>query len=201
MRRLAAGAVAVALLLGVGACGSSDDAGSDDAASSTPGTGAPGTDPLATTTTRVAPTECADAQGLDGAGGAPTDIELPDVAPTDEVEVTVLEAGSGPKATDTSYVTVDYLGIACSTGAAFGSSWEQGAPITAALGDAQPTATAFSVIPGWTDGLVGQHEGALVQLDIPPALAYGAEGSPPVIDSNEPLTFVIRIEKVSEGAP
>ncbi|MEZ5140069.1 MAG: FKBP-type peptidyl-prolyl cis-trans isomerase [Acidimicrobiales bacterium] len=203
MRRFAAGVVALALLLGVAACGSSDgdDAGADDAASTAPATGAPGTDPLATTTTRVAPDECAEATGLDGAGGAPTDIDLPDVPPTDEVGVTVLEEGEGPEVTDASYVTVDYLGIACSTGVAFDSSWERGQPITAALGTAPSTATAFQVIPGWTDGLVGQREGALVQLDIPPALAYGEQGSPPVIDGNEPLTFVIRIEQVSDTAP
>lgn len=206
MRRTAALGLVVALGLALVACGSEgDDA---DAPTTTeaadPGTdvtGAPGTDPLATTTTRPAPTECADAQGLDGAGGAPTDVELPDVPPTDEVQVTVLEEGDGPEVTDASYVTVDYLGIACSSGRAFDSSFERGAPITAALGTATPTDTAFQVIPGWTEGLVGQRQGSLVQLDIPPALAYGEFGSPPVIEGNEPLTFVVAIREVSETAP
>lgn len=204
MRRLAPLALVLALVVGLAACGSSgseaDDA-SSDGGTSTAVTGAPGNDPLATTTTRPTPTECADATGLDGAGGAPTEVELPDVPPTDEVQVTVLEEGDGPEITESSYVTVDYLGISCSSGTAFDSSWTRGEPITAALGTATPTDTAFNVIPGWTEGLVGQTQGSLVQLDIPPALAYGEFGSPPVIDSNEPLTFVIDVLEVSDTPP
>jgi peptidylprolyl isomerase len=207
MRRTAALTIAAVLTLGVAACGSEADDAATNATEVDAGadvTGAPGTDPLATTTsaaTRPAPTECADAEPLDGANGAPTEVELPDVPPTDEVAVTVLAEGDGPEVTDASYVTVDYLGIGCTTGAVFDSSFDRGQPITAALGTAVPTDTAFQVIPGWTDGLVGQREGSLVQLDIPPALAYGELGSPPVIEANEPLTFVVAIREVSDTAP
>ena len=69
-----------------------------------------------------------------------------------------------------------------------------------ALQGAEPTATAFSVIPGWSEGLVGQRQGSLVQLDIPPALAYGPQGSGPIAP-NDPLTFVVDILEVSDTPP
>lgn len=198
-------ALALAALLAVAplaACsGSDDEAGTtttttavDETATSDPGL-APEATP--------APTACADAEPLEPGivDGKPESVELPDVPPTDQVEATVLREGDGPEVTDASYVTVHYVGVACSTGAAFDSSWDRGEPITAALGTATPTATAFQVIPGWTDGLVGQKEGTLVQVDIPPSLGYGEVGAGGAIGPNEPLTFVIDIVTVSEAPP
>src|SRR5690606_21352736 len=98
--------------------------------------------------------------------------------------------GEGPEVTESSYVTVDYVGISCVSGKQFDSSWDREDPITIAMPSATPTETAFSVIPGWNAGLLGQQQGALVQLDIPSELAYGAQGSPPDIAANDPLTFV-----------
>jgi len=160
-------------------------------------------DTTVATTVVDAPTACVDAQPLEPGvvDGKPETVELPDVPPTDAVETSVLRAGDGPEVTDSSYVTVHYVGIACSTGEAFDSSWDRGEPITAALGTATPTDTAFQVIEGWTLGLGGQSEGSLVQLDIPPAFGYGEMGSPPVINGNEPLTFVIELLTVSDTAP
>jgi FKBP-type peptidyl-prolyl cis-trans isomerase len=132
--------------------------------------------------------------------GKPTDIAVPDEPPS-EVEATVLEEGDGPEATSESYVTVDYVGVSCGTGQQFDSSWDREEPITVALADAEPTATAFSVIPGWTEGLEGQRQGSLVQIDIPYQDAYGAAGQPPSIGPSDPLTFVVRIVEVSDEAP
>ena len=115
--------------------------------------------------------------------------------------MTVLEEGDGPEITDTSYVTVDYLGVSCSTGEQFDSSWDRGQPISIAMPGTAPTATAFSVIDGWNQGLLGQRQGDLVQIDIPSDLAYGEMGSPPAIAPNDPLTFVVRVVEVSDSAP
>lgn len=146
--------------------------------------------------------ECAPLGDIPAGGdGKPTTVDLPTAKTTGEVETTVLEPGDGPEVTDASYVTVDYLGIACSTGKQFDSSWDRGEPITIAMPSAEPTATAFSVIPGWNQGLLGQQQGARVQLDIPSELAYGAQGSPPDIAANDPLTFVVEILEVSDTAP
>lgn len=192
--RFAAAALAATLLLA--ACGSDDD-------EAAPTTTAAADAPDASGVEVPADGTCADAQPLEPGiiEGKPESVELPDEAPVDEVGVTVLREGDGPEVTDASYVTVHYSGIGCFSGEEFDSSWNRGEPITAALGTAAPTATAFSVIPGWTEGLVGQQQGALVQIDIPSDLAYGPEGRPPTIGQNEPLTFVVDLVEVTEVPP
>jgi peptidylprolyl isomerase len=131
----------------------------------------------------------------------PTEVAVPTEPPTDEVKTTVLEEGDGREVTAKDYVTVDYLGVSCATGQQFDSSWDREEPIQVALAEAEPTATVGGVIPGWTEGLVGQKVGSLVQLDIPFEQAYGAAGSPPAIGPSDPLTFVVRIVEVSDEAP
>lgn len=150
-----------------------------------------------------APVYCNPATGIPEADGKPTtaDFTLPTEATEGEVEVTVLREGDGAEVTDVSYPTVHYLGIACSNGQQFDSSWDRGEPFQVALGTAEPTATVGSVIEGWTDGLVGQKAGSLVQLDIPAELAYGASGRPPQIGQNDPLTFVVEIIETTEETP
>lgn len=133
--------------------------------------------------------------------GKPTTVALPTEPPTGEVTTTVLTEGDGPEAAADSYVTVHYLGVSCATGMQFDSSWDRGETITAALTDAEPTATAFSVIEGWTQGMIGQRQGSTIQIDIPAELAYGTNGSPPAIGPNDPLTFVVEIVEVSSEAP
>jgi peptidylprolyl isomerase len=196
VQRRGVAALALAAVLVLGSCGDSDDG--DDA----------------TATKEVTSSTEADAGGAPDGGcveaqplpagvieGKPETVELPAAAPADAVVVTVLREGDGPEVTDASYATVHYAGISCFTGEQFDSSWDRGEPITAALGTAAPTATAFNVIPGWTEGLVGQQQGALVQIDIPSDLAYGAQGSPPVIAPDEPLTFVVELLEVSTTPP
>ncbi len=133
--------------------------------------------------------------------GKPTELKMPAKAPVDKVTSTVLAEGDGPKATKKSYLTVEYLGVSCASGQQFDSSWDSDAPITIAMADAEPTDTAFSVIPGWTEGLQGQKQGSTVQIDIPFVDGYGAAGKPPAIGTSDPLVFIVKILKVSEAAP
>ena len=133
--------------------------------------------------------------------GKPTEVKMPVDAPTDKVTTTVLAEGDGPEATKKSYLTVDYLGVSCASGQQFDSSWDTDDPITIAMADATPTDTAFSVIPGWTEGLQGQKQGSTVQIDIPFEDAYGAEGRPPAIGTSDPLVFIVKIIEVADEAP
>ena len=52
------------------------------------------------------------------------------------------------------------------------------------------------MIPGWDEGVAGMKVGGRRELVIPPDLAYGPQGSPPVIGPNETLIFVVDLVSV-----
>jgi peptidylprolyl isomerase len=100
-----------------------------------------------------------------------------------------LKEGTGAeiKAGDT--VTVNYIGVACSTGKIFDSSYSRGQPATFGLSE---------VIPGWQQGIPGMKIGGQRLLGIPSEMAYGTTGYPPSIAPDEALWFVV--EAVSTSA-
>ena len=98
--------------------------------------------------------------------------------------------GKGPAAKPGDTVTVNYVGVAFSTGEEFDNSWDRGQPIKVPLGGGR-------VIKGWDRGLVGMRAGGRRILSIPPELAYGRQGYPPAIAPNETLVFVIDMVKIT----
>jgi FKBP-type peptidyl-prolyl cis-trans isomerase len=52
------------------------------------------------------------------------------------------------------------------------------------------------VIKGWTEGVAMMTEGAKATLVCPPDLAYGAQGSPPVIQPGATLVFQVELIKI-----
>lgn len=99
-----------------------------------------------------------------------------------ELVVEDLKPGTGAEVTPGATVTANYIGVACSTGKIFDSSYSRGEPVPFSLNQ---------VIKGWTDGLPGMKVGGQRLLGIPADQAYGAEGRPPNIGPNEPLWFVV----------
>ena len=95
-----------------------------------------------------------------------------------------LRAGDGPVAQPGQTVQVQYVGVSFKTGKQFDASWDRGEPFAFQLGGGQ-------VIPGWDQGIPGMKVGGRRRLVIPPNLAYGPQGSPPVIGPNETLIFVV----------
>jgi peptidylprolyl isomerase len=117
------------------------------------------------------------------------EIPKPSGSPPTKLESEDIVEGKGKAAKDGDKVSVQYVGVAFSTGEEFDASWERGKPFDFTLG-------AGEVIPGWDQGVVGMKVGGRRQLTIPAELAYGAQGSPPAIGPNETLVFVIDLKKI-----
>jgi FKBP-type peptidyl-prolyl cis-trans isomerase FkpA len=109
-------------------------------------------------------------------------------APT-KLEIEDLSAGSGRVAATGDTVHVQYTGTLLN-GTKFDSSYDHGGePFKFTLGKGE-------VIKGWDEGVVGMKVGGKRRLRIPPELAYGAAGSPPVIPAQAALVFEVELVSV-----
>ena len=121
--------------------------------------------------------------------------KVPDFPTIDEAKLTktasglkyqMLTEGTGATPTTSSRVTVHYAGW-LTDGNMFDASYARGAPIDFGV---------TQVIKGWTEGLQLMKEGGKALLVIPPEIAYGPRGKPPVIPANSTLIFQVELIKV-----
>jgi peptidylprolyl isomerase len=153
-------------------------------------------DASTTTTSSTSSTSSTTAAPLKSAAGKPcvaTTGALPTGAPAVPVQtgppptklvIKDLKAGTGAVVTAGQNLTVDYIGVSCSTGAIFGSSYATGQPAPISLGQ---------VIPGWQQGIPGMKVGGERLLGVPAALGYGSGGRAPSIAPDEALWFVVHV--------
>jgi FKBP-type peptidyl-prolyl cis-trans isomerase len=99
-----------------------------------------------------------------------------------------LKIGTGAEAKAGQHVTVHYVGT-LTNGSKFDSSRDRNEGFDFKLGAGQ-------VIKGWDQGVAGMKVGGLRKLTIPPELAYGKAGFPPVIPPNSTLVFEVELLNV-----
>ncbi len=104
------------------------------------------------------------------------------------LQIEDLKVGTGDEAVSGKRVTVHYVGT-LTNGNKFDSSRDRGQGFGFTLG-------AGEVIQGWDKGVAGMKIGGLRKLTIPPDMAYGARGYPPVIPPNSTLVFEVELLKV-----
>lgn len=117
-------------------------------------------------------------------------VHVPDGPPPAALQSEDVVHGDGPEATAGSTCSMQYVGVAWSTGQQFDASWDRGEPFRFRLGQGQ-------VIAGWDQGVAGMKVGGRRRLTIPPDLGYGGGGAGGVIKGGETLVFVVDLVSVS----
>jgi peptidylprolyl isomerase len=148
-------------------------------------TGGNGNSPVAVAPTTVATKKCV---GLKQAlpKGSPAMPLSPGPAPT-KLTTRDLKVGTGAVVAKNAKVTVNYVGVACSTGKIFDSSYSRNQPFDADL--------SGGVIQGWIQGIPGMRVGGVRLLAIPSDLAYGPTGNQGIAP-DEPLYFLVAALKL-----
>ena len=116
---------------------------------------------------------------------SPTKVTGDGTKTADGLQYWDIKVGTGDVAQKGHHVSVHYTGW-LTTGKKFDSSVDAGKPFDFRLGNGD-------VIKGWDEGVAGMKVGGKRQLRIPPALAYGAAGYPPVIPANSTLIFDVQL--------
>ena len=122
------------------------------------------------------------------AASVPTKVSGAPTKTASGLEYWDIKVGTGAVAQSGKHVKVDYTGW-LTNGKKFDSSVGTGKPFDFMLGASQ-------VIKGWDEGVAGMKVGGKRQLRIPPDLAYGAAGYPPVIPANSTLIFDVQLVDV-----
>jgi peptidylprolyl isomerase len=116
-------------------------------------------------------------------------VTIPSGPPPTKLVIKDLIKGTGPAATASSTVTVQYVGVLYKNGKQFDASWNDGS--------GQPVSFPLSgVIKGWTEGIPGMRVGGRRELIIPASLGYGSQAQSK-IPANSTLVFVIDLHAIS----
>ena len=142
---------------------------------------------LVSSSATIAVRASAEPAKADAAGG-PSKVTGKPTVTASGLKYYELKKGTGAVAKSGDTVKVHYTGW-LTTGKKFDSSVDRGEPIEFPLG-------AGRVIKGWDEGVAGMKVGQKRQLQIPPALGYGASGAGGAIPPNAELIFDVELVAV-----
>lgn len=114
-----------------------------------------------------------------------TRMPPPEVTTPSGLKYVDLVIGTGESPKPGQMVTVHYTGT-LENGTKFDSSVDRGQPLTFPIGVGR-------VIKGWDEGVMTMKIGGKRKLFIPPDLAYGVSGRPPVIPPSATLIFEVEL--------
>lgn len=124
----------------------------------------------------------------------PTSIDDSDFEETDDgLQFSVMQEGSGDVAEELGTVTFHFSGW-LEDGTSIGSSYPSGQPLHISIGREE-------IMPGWDLALGQMQVGEISQFIMPPELALGAEGSPPIIPENATLVFEFELLGIAPPPP
>ena len=187
-----------AVLLTLGACG--DDG--DPAASASPAPSASATDSASASpsaspspSASVTPSKNFADVKVEGAYGKTPKVTVKSPWAIDQTRAEVLQANDkGAVVQPGSTVEVNYYGVNGRTGKRFDDSFSRGQSIAFPLDQ---------VVPGFSKGLQGQHQGSRVVIAMPGSDGYDASGGSPQagINVGDTLIFVVDIVAVPLTGP
>ncbi|MEO1528440.1 MAG: FKBP-type peptidyl-prolyl cis-trans isomerase [Planctomycetota bacterium] len=121
-------------------------------------------------------------------GPGPADADAPTTFTTTEsgLKYRITRKSDRTKPSSAGDVKVQYVGK-LEDGTVFDNSYTRGDGVIFSLGE---------VIKGWREGLPLVGEGGMIELEVPPELAYGESGKPPRVPPNATLLFTVEVIRV-----
>ena len=180
---------AVALAAAVAGCGSSSTAPGVQTAPGAGATADPITTAASASSTSTTSTTSTSSTPLPAALKTKPKVTVPGGPAPKKLVIKDLIKGTGPAATASSTVSVQYVGVLYKGGKQFDASWNDGS--------GSPVSFPLSgVIKGWQQGIPGMKVGGRRELIVPPSLAYGSTAQSK-IPANSTLVFIVDLHSVS----
>jgi peptidylprolyl isomerase len=131
---------------------------------------------------------------VSGAYGKAPNVKVDSPWAIDKTRTKVLHDGNGPAVSAGQGVEVNYYGVNGRTGKKFDESFSRGQPIAFNLAQ---------VVPGFSKGLAGQHQGSRVLIAMPGKDGYDQMGGNPQagIEVGDTLIFVVDLVGVQLPGP